>query len=310
MTAPHEAPSRLALGTMCIGTISEIEASLDAAARAGFEYVQLSALADFEASQWLHLIEASRRRGLKVAALGSYMNLLEPDSPRLFGTTVRSLRSAAEALTVVKGDPGVKRNIVIWAGTLARGGLLEGHPDNGSLKTWDRALDTVLTLLTPVLDAGSRLLFEPYFTHFLGTPRDYRLFFREIERRIGFTGDPTSSPVGVVLDPPNFVDIEGLKDLKARLHEAIETLAPYVGLVHFKDIAPPTSAATLPDSAAAHPDLPAPGGGVIDYPWYVRTLAFHVPPGTVSVAEHFPAADVAEQKRIYAFLSPLLATAR
>lgn len=287
------------LGVMCSGTVKQVVEKVHLASRSGFKHVQLTLQEDIDEKAWQQLFEACRQQGVRVAALGCYLNLLKPHDPGISGTTIEGVRSAMRVLPSITPDLG-SRKIVVWSGTYGPT-LLEGHPQNRSIETWDAAAERVTHLVHDLLQVEGTLLFEPYYTHFLGSPRDYILFFREVERRAGLrSGTSGPFPLGVVLDPPNFLDAWHLSDPMVHIEHVVTSLSAYTGLVHLKDIASPK----VP--ADRHPTLPKPGEGLLDYERYMRLIRSHVTPSCVGVAEHLNESDPDDVQRTFAFLTGLI----
>jgi sugar phosphate isomerase/epimerase len=280
-----KALGELLLGGMCEATSErELAQKLDIARTAGFRRVQVGLHAPTTADDWARVLQQCRQRGLAVAALGCYANLLQPHDRRLHGVALRDVEVLLSVLE--SADDSVSRLIVVWSGTFGAS-LLQGDLRNWSVETWDQLVDTVQALARRAGDAGCRILLEPYFRHCLSTPRDYVLFFRAVLRGIAPADiDPGSAAVGVVLDAPNFLSMEALSDLWPQLTMPIHALAPWAGLVHLKDIAPAPAGPRGVDPAAV-PALPPPGGGLIAYPAYLRALAEALPGTVAAIAEHY-----------------------
>lgn len=176
--------------------------------------------------------------GLDLAAVSGYANPLRPDTAPM-GSTMAQL---AELIVLLPTFDA--RHVVCWSGTFA-GGLLDDHPDNHAQAGWDILRAAVDGLLPTLEEADGVLLFEPYFTHVLGTAERVDRFCRELN----------SPYVGAVLDPPNMLPAAAWPRQAELIREAITTLGHHIGLIHLKDM-------RLRDGQL---DLPGPGQGVLDY---------------------------------------------
>ncbi|NTU81261.1 MAG: sugar phosphate isomerase/epimerase [Chloroflexales bacterium] len=189
---------------------------LDRVAAMGFSSLHAHFPEGCDAALARRLARASAGSGLAIAAASGYANPLRPSEAPM-GSTLEQLAGLIELL------PGLgARRVVSWSGTFAPG-LLDDHPDNHTQVGWD-ALRASVDELFPLLDeAEAILLLEPYFTHVLNGPEAVARLCAEVN----------SPYLGVVLDPP---------DTWARQAELIPAgvaaIAPYVGLVHLKDVRP------------------------------------------------------------------------
>lgn len=287
--------SHIELGVFCSGkTLQEIEQSLETAARAEWKYVQICLYDDASPDDWSRAIDRAHLLGLQVAALGAYSMLADPDRPRFFDCSIANAHAAIEVLDRL---PLENRKVIVWGGTFDPD-LLKGHPENRTIKTWDRAVEVAADLVHRLTPVQGKLLIEPYYTHILGEERDYVLFFRDVARSVG----RDEEQLQIVLDPPNFVDEKGYERLGDLIDEVIARMAPITGLIHLKDIE------WIKKDGSTQLLLPEPGGGAIDYARMMRSLQSHVKGHIVAIAEHFDETDVQAHRRVRAFLDQHLST--
>lgn len=176
--------------------------------------------------------------GLDLAAVSGYANPLRPEVAPM-GFTMPQLAALIELLPALD-----TRRVVCWSGSFGLG-LLDDHPDNHTRAGWDALRAAVEGLLPALEDAEALLLFEPFYTHVLGTPERLATFFAEVN----------TPYVGAVLDIPNLLPPATWPRQAELIGEAVARLAGHIGCVHFKDM-------RLVDGKV---DMPAAGQGVLDY---------------------------------------------
>ena len=286
----------LRLGVMCgVRDRRDLDAGLDAALAVGVRYVQLTAAAPLSADAWRDILGRCRERGVTVAAIGCYANLVRPEDRSLHGVAVADVEPALRALA--DAGEGHLRQVVVWSGTFGAD-LLAGDRRNWTLGTWDALVETAASLARKARALGGRVLIEPYHRHCLVSARDYVLFLRDALEAAGLPWrQPAATALGVVLDPPNLLASWQLTDLEQTLADGIAALGPWAGMVHLKDIAAPAD-----DRTTSVPALPAPGEGRIAYAAYVRQMAAAASGELPAIAEHFDTGDPGALRRVMAFL--------
>lgn len=143
------------------------------------------------------------------------------------------------------------RRIVSWSGTFTPD-LFDDYPDNHAQVGWD-ALRASIDELFPLLDeAEAILLLEPYATHVLRGPDDVLRLCAEVN----------SPYLGVLLDPPNMLPPDTWGHQAELIRAGTAALAPYVGLIHLKDMR----------LRAGRLDLTGPGEGVLDYQAFIGAI--------------------------------------
>jgi sugar phosphate isomerase/epimerase len=210
----------------------------DRVAAMGFSALHAHFPAGCDAALARRVNRACDGSGLDLAAVSGYANPLRPELAPM-GSTVERLPDLIELLPLLDA-----RRVVSWSGTYGEA-VGDDHPDNQGDAAWD-ALRRHVDELSPLLEeVDGILVLEPFFAHVLDTPERAAAFCRQL-----------SSPyVRLVLDPPNLLPPSAW-DRQAELVPAmVATLAPFIGLVHLKDM-------RLRDGAI---DMPGPGQGALDY---------------------------------------------
>lgn len=191
------------------------------------------------------LNRATDGSGLDITAVSGYANLLRPAEAPM-GCTVAQLAGLIELLQLFK-----TRRVVSWSGSYAAG-LLDDHRDNQGEAAWE-ALRRHVDELFPLLDETEGILvLEPFYTHVLNNA----------ERAAAFCREFNSPYLRVVLDAPNLLPPPSWPQQDELIADAVAVLAPYVGLIHLKDM-------RLKNGAL---DLPGPGQGVLDYPALINAI--------------------------------------
>lgn len=218
---------------------------LDRVAAMGFSSLHAHFPEGCDAALARRLARASANSGLPVVAVSGYANPLRPDdAPK--GSTLAQLAGLIELMPRLDA-----RRLVSWSGTFSPG-LYDDHPDNHTQAGWD-ALRASVDELAPLLDeAEAILLLEPHYTHVLGDPDSVVRFCVEVN----------SPYLGVVLDPPNLLSPATWEQQAELIPTAVAALAPYIGLVHLKDMR----------LRGGKLDLPGPGQGVLDYPTFLGAV--------------------------------------
>ncbi|HOS95288.1 MAG TPA: sugar phosphate isomerase/epimerase [Armatimonadota bacterium] len=219
------------------------------ATKAGFGRVQLNvwggALTDQQVAALCAPITGA---GLKIVALGCYINPLDPANLSYMGASVDLMRSLA-------GNHRAHgaRTFVTWSGGY-HDRFAGSDPRNASPEAFEALVEATGELLAVLEPCRGRIAFEPFFPDVLGTVDRFAEMFRRM---------PTSR-VGLVMDPPNFVRPEDYLRRSEIMGRAFERLGPRVLVAHLKDIG------RNPDGSVTYP---APCEGEMNYAAYLTCLA-------------------------------------
>lgn len=155
--------------------------------------------------------------------------------------------------------------LVMWSGSYSN--ELRGEdPRNFTAEAMD-LLETEYRKFVPATaSAGLTVCVEPFYPHVTGTP----------ERMAEFCGRFEPGQVACCLDTPNFISHGIYDQTNALIPSIIGTVAPYVELLHFKDIR---------RDDRGNLGLPGPGDGILDYPVVMAELAKLDRP-LVGITEH------------------------
>lgn len=227
------------------------QASAEAAwaVKAGFERVQLNvwggALTD---GQVAALCAPITGVGLKIVALGCYLNPLDPKNQAYMGASVDLMRSLAS-----NHRAHGARTFVTWSGGY-HDRFAGSDPRNASAEGFEALVRATGELLAVLEPCGGRIAFEPFFPDVLGT----------VDRFAQMLGRMPTSRVGLVMDPPNFVRPEDYLRRSEIMGRAFDRLGPRVLVAHLKDIG------RNPDGSVTYP---APCEGEMNYAAYLTCLA-------------------------------------
>jgi len=172
--------------------------------------------------------------------------------------------------------------LVMWSGSYSN--QLRGEaPDNTNARAMDLLEAEYRKFIPDTAAAGLTVCIEPFYPHVTGTP----------ERMAEFCSRFDTGQVACCLDVPNFISHRLYDQTNALIPSIIGTVAPYIELIHFKDI--------LRDESGSL-GLPGPGDGILDYPLVMAELARLERP-LVGITEHIRPEDYG---RAHDFIAGLL----
>jgi sugar phosphate isomerase/epimerase len=268
------------LGIVCPSSASEVETrkALAAARTAGFRSVQVGApWANVNAAYWTSLPSWVESEGLRVEALGAYVNCCHPESV-IMGCRREDFPTVLELAARMR-----TRRVVAWTGGYGKGSrdfvpanlttaaeddacrFIEGHVKRLEQHGLTLALETLYTMMCPDGASLARLL-----------------------RRL-------PACVGAVLDIASMIPVARYNERDQVLRETVSVLKNRVAMVHLKDLR------LRPDGK--HYDFPGPMDGELNYGLCASQLKL-LPPDVPFLAEHlkldeFPAA----RRRLLALLA-------
>jgi len=155
--------------------------------------------------------------------------------------------------------------LVMWSGSYTNDFRGE-HPDNMTEKGL-ADLETEFRAFVPDAQAaGIQICIEPFYPHVTGTA----------EYMAEFCGRFEGGSVACCLDVPNFISPALYDRTNALVPHIVQTVAPHIGMVHFKDIK---------RDEKGNLGLPGPGDGILDYPTVIAELE-KVGGEIVGITEH------------------------
>ncbi len=189
--------------------------------------------------------EACRSRGITVASLAAYFNMIHPDKAqrdaRLRG--LEPLMKLAQALDI--------EVLALCTGTRDPDNMWRHHPANNHPDAY-RDLQASLEEALTMAEIYDRVLaFEPEVNLVIDSPQKARTLL----------GDVASPRLKVIFDPANIFPAGGLSRMHGIMTEAVDLLAEDIVLAHAKDIVQDGQAGNV-----------AAGKGKLDYGLYMRLL--------------------------------------
>lgn len=189
--------------------------------------------------------DACRERGVKVASLAAYFNMIHPDKKQREAglRQLEPLMKLAKALDI--------KLLALCTGTRDPDNMWHYHPANNDPEA-HRALRHSLGEALAMAEAYDRVLaFEPEVNLVISSPKEAR----------NLLDDMASPRLKVVFDPANIFPAGGLNHMHQLMTEAVDLLGKDIVLAHAKDI--------LQDGQAG--DVAA-GKGKLDYGHYMNLL--------------------------------------
>lgn len=146
---------------------------------------------------------------------------------------------------------------------------------------------------------GSILCIESYVKNIIGSVEDCKKLFSEIN----------SPNLKLLLDPTNYFEIHNINKMRETLDDIFNELSDKIVIAHAKDVKLVKSSGVkmekgkmgvksegLSFRGAGNIELPAPGLGQLDYPYYLKKLV-HTSPNIPLIIEHLTEDDVPRAKK-------------
>jgi sugar phosphate isomerase/epimerase len=187
---------------------------------------------------------AAAQTGLEIAGVSGTYNMIHPD-PAARERGHRRLDALALSCAAM-GAP----MITLCTGTRHPHDQWRGHRDNGSPEAWRDLLASMERAVAIAEAYGVDLGIEPELANVVSSAQKAHLLLGEI----------ASSRLKIVLDPANLFERETPDGQRAIIAEAIDLLAAEIAMAHAKD-------------RSATGDFAAAGKGIIDFPFFIGSLA-------------------------------------
>jgi sugar phosphate isomerase/epimerase len=232
-----------------------LEETLDAIAACGVTAVQFDLACalgssfpeEIGAAAGESIRQAFATRGLKLAALSAYFNMIGPDPDE-------RAAGLAGVRTLLPHCAGFGTTIVAVCTGSCDPNMWRRHPDNDTREAWHDLVAIMRKAVGMAEEAGVTLAIEPEVNNVV----DSALKARRLMDEIG------SERLKVVMDGANIFHRGELPRMRDVLDEAFALLGRDIVLAHAKDLDH--------DGDAGH--LPA-GHGMLDYPHYLAQLRAH-----------------------------------
>lgn len=180
---------------------------------------------------------------VKMVGLSATFNMCHPNS-RIRERGLSRLEILAKAC--VRFD---NRLLTLCTGTRDAQDKWAFHPDNASPAAW---LDLCKCMEKAIVTAeryGVYLGIEPELANVVASPIKAKQLLEEMQ----------TDRLRIILDPANLFEIAPAEEVKYRLAEAVDLLAPYISMIHAKD-------------RSATGDFVAPGNGVVPFRFFLDQL--------------------------------------
>lgn len=205
--------------------------------------------------------------GLRIAELGCYVNLIDPNESK------RSANIERVKATLRQAEIVGARCVATVSGSLADD-MNSPHPDNWSARSWQRLHDALSQILPVAEASGVFMCMEPFILTNLDSPKALRRVI-----------DENPSPaLGVLLDPVNLVTRERYFHTGALIDEAFDLLGDRIRCGHAKDTL------WVPLAFTIYLKEVLPGEGVLDYASFLHQLN-RLDNGTPLCIEHLSSDD-------------------
>ena len=209
--------------------------------------------------------EAVRRNGVKIAEIGVWKNLMDPDG-----------QAAAEAMDYAKGQLALADELDIpccvnIAGTAGTAGWDSADRSNYTAETYDRILRQTREILDEVRPKRAFYCIEPMPWMVPDGPDEYLQLIRDVDRK-QFAAHMDF--VNMINSPRRALAAEEF------IEECFRKLGPYIKSTHIKDSRlDPMRLTTVIEECS-------PGEGCLDYGRVVRILEKYLPADAPVLLEH------------------------
>lgn len=164
--------------------------------------------------------KALTSRGLRIASFSGTFNMAHPD-PDYRREHLARFGQACRACARLGG--GV---VAVCTGTRESRDMWTYHPDNQTPSAWRDMAETVRAALDFAEKYDVKLAFEPEANNVVNSASAASRLLQQMQ----------NPRLRVILDPVNLVPHEKQANCEAWLPQVVETLAPYVEIVHAKDV--------------------------------------------------------------------------
>jgi sugar phosphate isomerase/epimerase len=204
------------------------------------------------------------RPSIEIVGVSGTFNLIDPDEAKR-----RELLGRLDVLGEATRAIGCEL-ITLCTGTRDPEDMWRAHPDNGSPQAWHDLLRGLEQALAAAERHDVLLGIEPETGNVVSSVRKARQLLDELQSR----------RVKIVIDPANLFYHGAVERMRDTIAEAFQLLGPDIAMAHAKELAADGTTGQL-----------APGRGVLDWNYYLDTLARMNFSGPI-VMHGLPEADV------------------
>ncbi len=187
--------------------------------------------------------EAINSSGLQLVGLSATFNMCHPDPVQREEGLAR-LKVLAAASSVLHNSL-----LTLCTGTRNPDDKWGFHPDNASRAAWMDMCKSMEKAIEIAEQYGVYLGIEPELANVVASPAKAKQLCQEMQ----------SDRLRIVLDPANLFEVEPPKEIKYRIAEAIDLLAPMISMAHAKD-------------RSARGEFVAPGKGIVPFRYFLDQL--------------------------------------
>ncbi len=233
---------------------TEFTGAFEDAVEAGFTHGQVNVFLPRVTAEEVRLLAlAARAAQFFVDAVGCYCNPLRPEDASLHHVDYNDWKTIAANMSMMNG---VSR-IVCWSGTLGKT-LTTPNLLNQEEDTFNQMVNAIRSMLEDTRGLQVQILLEPFTAHVMCDGKTCARLAQKFP----------AGEVKLALDAPNVISHKEFAHRDQRVREFVAEVAPYVGIVHLKDMARDDN---------GHRRFPRAGAGVLDYGAYMRAIVDRVP---------------------------------
>lgn len=237
--------------------------------------------------------ETYRDNDLPICVISGYTNLVAPDPEK----RKKGLERMARILEVAweMGTPYVATE----TGTYNTQSDWLDDERNHTEEGFKEFLEIIGQMVKVAEKNGSILCLETYVKNIIGSVNECKRVFSEIN----------SPNLKLLLDPTNYFDVHNINKMRETLDDIFNQLSDKIVIAHAKDVKfveeegvkmekekMGVESEGLSFRGAGNIELPAPGLGELDYPYYLKKLV-HASPNIPLIIEHLTEDDVPRAKK-------------
>jgi sugar phosphate isomerase/epimerase len=262
----------------------------------GFNTVQADELRDLSAEEIVpslckEIRDTYRSYNLPISVVSAYVNLVAPRIEKRKEGLARLHRILEQAWEL--GTPYVATE----TGTFNPESDWVSHEKNHTPEGYDEFLKVIQEAVKVAELNGSILCLETYVNNVIGSVEECKKVFSDID----------SPNLMLLLDPTNYFEVHNIGRMRETLDSIFDALSGRIVIAHAKDVKLVKSSGVrmeknmgtedegLSFRGAGNIELPAPGLGQLDYPYYLKRLV-RIASNIPLIIEHLTEDDVPRAK--------------